>query len=77
MQDEQRYFVESAATLAKAVALALVLATVFAAGRIVIALLAVDGRTDFTEKDVEITQLAYRHATSQPVSLPGEQPDAF
>jgi hypothetical protein len=64
-----------AAGLAKLVVLALVLAIVFSAGRIAMALFVVDRQHDRTAQDAEVTQLAYRHATSQDVPTGSAEPD--
>jgi hypothetical protein len=64
-----------AAGLAKLVVLALVLAVVFSAGRIAMALLVVDGTHDRTAQDAEVTQLAYRYATSEALSTGTPEPD--
>ena len=76
MQGNSRTLTQSAAALAKVVALALVLAVVFSAGRIVVALFVVDTTRDRTAQDAAITELAYQHATSHAAwSAMPEQPD--
>jgi hypothetical protein len=68
MQGNARTLSEAAAGLAKLVALALSLAIVVSAGRVAIAVVVVDATRDRTAADAAVTQLAYRHATSQAVT---------
>ncbi len=79
MQGNSRYLGECwqtrATALARLVVLALVLAIVFSAGRIAVALLVADRTHDRTAQDAEVTQLAYRYATSHAVSTGTPEPD--
>jgi len=68
MQGNARTLTEAAAGLAKLVALALSLAIVVSAGRVAIAVAIVNPTRDRTAQDAAVTQLAYRHATSQAVT---------